>query len=151
MNDHHLTRYCRFFETLQTDSLQVLPELFTAQAIFRDPFNHVQGHAAIRRIFEHLLADHPRCIFVVKETLQQDAIAYIRWDFSPDSDGDLTIDGVSRVVFETTGKVSEHRDYWDSASELFGRLPWIGPPTRWLLRQAQANRNDQIDELTATA
>lgn len=145
MTDPYLDRYCRFFETLRGESLALLDTVFHPQAVFRDPFNHVQGRDAIRRIFDHLLNDYPRCQFRVSERCINGDIAYIRWTFMPDTDKPLAIDGMSRVVFEPEGTAIEHRDYWDSASELFARLPLTGPPTRWLLRQAQACRDDQLD------
>lgn len=148
MSDAILARYCHFFESLDSKRLDPLAprieELFDEAAEFRDPFNHVRGHGPIHRIFEHLLRDYPRTRFKVTESIPQGAVAYIRWTFSPDSEKTLSIEGVSRVLFGSDGKVLEHRDYWDSASELFARHPITGPPTRWLLRKAQACTEDQV-------
>lgn len=145
MIDPYLSRYCRFFETLRADNLPLLDTVFHPLAVFRDPFNHVQGRDAIRRIFEHLLDRHPRCRFRVTESCANGTTAYIRWTFMPDAGKPLQIEGMSRVAFEPDGTAIEHLDYWDSASGLFARLPLTGPPTRWLLRQAQACRADQLD------
>ena len=143
MIDAFITRYCHFFENLSPGRLEQIEELFAGNAVCRDPFNHVRGRDAIRRIFEHLLSEHPRTRFRVMESCPQGTGAYIRWTFTPDSEKALTIEGVSRVLFNTQGQAIEHRDYWDSASELFARLPVTAIPTRWLLRQAQACRADQ--------
>ena len=143
MSQATLERYCEFFEQLTLQSLDQIEQLFEPNAVFRDPFNHVQGHAPIRRIFEHLLNEYPRTRFEVSEQVLSDSVAYIRWTFAPDPEKPLLIEGVSRVEFGANGKVQEHRDFWDSASELFAQLPVTGPPTRWLLRQAQACREDK--------
>ena len=144
MTDAFVSRYCDFFESLSRGRLGEIDELFHEQALFRDPFNHVRGREAIRRIFEHLLHEHPRTRFRVLESVPSALSAYIRWTFCPDDTKELSIEGVSRVVFDEQGAVIEHRDYWDSASELFARLALTGPPTRWLLRQAQASHEDQL-------
>jgi len=145
MTDAFLTRYCDFFESLDQQRLDDIDKLFHPDALFRDPFNHVRGREAIRRIFEHLLREHPRTRFQVIEAVPSMLTAYIRWTFRPDADKALQIEGVSRVMFDANGAVIEHRDYWDSASELFAQLPLTGPPTRWLLRKAQADPEDQVE------
>ena len=44
-------RICQFFETLSPQSLAQISAHYTPEARFKDPFNEVQGNAAIRRIF----------------------------------------------------------------------------------------------------
>jgi ketosteroid isomerase-like protein len=139
-----LARYCRFFETLEATSLKQIDDLFAADALFSDPFNRVRGPAAIRRIFEHLLRHWPKARFQVLEACGEEQQAYLRWTFRPDPSRPLSIEGVSRVRFNADGRVVSHRDYWDSASELYARLPVLGAPVRWLLRRSQAEPADQI-------
>jgi hypothetical protein len=141
--DNFINRYCDFFEKLSPANLHEIQQIFDKEAVFRDPFNHVKGVAAIQRIFEHLLKEYPRTLFKVTEICPQGSTVYLQWTFSPDHQASLQIEGVSRVLFSEQGQALEHRDYWDSASELFSHLPLIGAPTRWLLRQAQACAADQ--------
>jgi len=146
MIDAFLARYCEFFENLRPERLHQVDQLFDQDALFRDPFNDVQGRPAIRRIFEHLLTDYPRTRFRVIESCPTHHSAFIRWTFQPDSERDLQIEGVSRVIFNAKGEVLDHRDYWDSASELFAHLPFTRGPVRWLLRKGQACRADQRND-----
>ena len=44
-------RLVQFFEQLQPQDLQRLPEIYAPQARFKDPFNEVQGLTEIERIF----------------------------------------------------------------------------------------------------
>lgn len=141
-----LVRYCRFFETLQDASLDDIERLFESDALFVDPFNRVRGPDAIRRIFEHLLRHWPSTRFRVLESCRHEHKAFLRWTFQPDPSRDLIIEGATRIEFGSNGKVVSHRDYWDSASELYARLPLTGPPMRWLLRRSQANANDRVDD-----
>ncbi len=139
-----LSRYCRFFETLSHDSLAEIDDLFASDALFIDPFNRVQGTASIRRIFEHLLQHWPRARFKVTERCCSGDTAYLRWHFWPDPDRALRIEGVSRVAFAEDGRVRSHRDYWDTASELYAHVPLLGGPMRWLLGRSQAEPRDQV-------
>ena len=41
------------------------------------------------------------------------------------------IRGASHLRFDSAGKVTWHRDYWDAAEELYMTLPVIG----WLMRR----------------
>ena len=66
-------RICQFFETLAPQSLAQIGARYTPEARFKDPFNEVQGHAAIRRIFEHMFTSLHEPRFVVT---QQDANSF---------------------------------------------------------------------------
>jgi len=144
--EQRVTEYCRFFESLSPSGLDQLEALFEPDALFADPFNRVRGPAAIRRIFEHMFQHWPQARFEVLESCAGDSRAFLRWTFRPDPARPLSIEGLSRVEFSPSGLALSHRDYWDSASELYARLPLTGPPTRWLLRRSQADRNDQITD-----
>lgn len=142
----HLQRYRDFFESLNPHELGKIDQLFSEDALFRDPFNRVRGRAAIRRIFEHLLAEHPQARFEVTEIADNGDSCYLRWLFRPDPQRPLCIEGVSRVRFDAQGRACEHLDYWDSNSELFARLPLLGGLVRWLLRRLQTRAADQTSD-----
>ena len=40
------------------------------------------------------------------------------------------IRGVSHIRFDAAGKVNCHRDYWDAAEELYGKLRLMGSVVR---------------------
>jgi len=145
MSQDAIDRYVSFFQALSPSSLGQINELFTADALFEDPFNRVRGPAAIKRIFEHLFSHHPNALFKVHERVFQGDLAYLHWSFWPDPAKSLCIEGVSRVQLNGDGRITQHSDYWDSASQLYARLPLIGGPTRWLLKQLQADPRDQLD------
>jgi len=141
-----VARYCHFFETLSRGDLRQLDAVFAPDALFADPFNRVRGPAAIRRIFEHMFRHWPQARFDVLESCAQEDRAFLRWTFRPDPSRPLSIEGLSRVEFDSAGRAVSHRDYWDSASELYAHLPLTGPPTRWLLRRSQAEPRDQVSD-----
>ena len=122
-----------WYETLAPDTLDALPLLYDDKARFKDPFNEVQGHAAIRRIFAHMFetTDAPR--FVIHERIVQGDQAFVTWTFHFGLRGQAyTVVGGSHLRFGADGRVTDHRDYWDAAEELFQKLPVIGPVVKWL-------------------
>lgn len=139
-----LERVVVFFEQLQPADVARLADMYTADALFKDPFNEVQGVPAIAHIFSHMFTalDAPR--FVITQQVQQGAQCFVTWDFlfsMPQVQGGqtLTIRGASHLVLrEEAGvwRVAVHRDYWDAAEELYEKLPVLGSLMRWLKRRA---------------
>lgn len=130
-----------FFESLTADSLGQLASLYDQNARFVDPFNDVQGLAAIEGIFRHMFTalDEPR--FVVTGQVVQGAQCFLLWEFHFrfkrfDRQNVQTIRGTSHLVFSESGLVTLHRDYWDAAQELYEKLPLIGGLMRWLRKRA---------------
>jgi steroid Delta-isomerase len=124
------------FERLQQADVPRLAEIYTDDARFKDPFNEVRGHAAIQRIFAHMFEslDAPR--FVILDAVVQADQCFLRWDFNfrmkRFAREPQTIRGGSHLVLAADGRISEHRDYWDAAEELYEKLPLIGGLMRWL-------------------
>ena len=139
-----LQRVVKFFEHLQPADVGRIADIYTAGAQFKDPFNDVQGVAAIERIFAHMFdaLDAPR--FVITQQVQQGAQCFVTWDFlfamrRFDAGQTQTIRGASHLVLrEKAGvwRVAVHRDYWDAAEELYEKLPVLGGLMRWLKKQA---------------
>lgn len=129
------------FESLTLDSIDQLVALYDSQASFKDPFNEVTGHPAIRRIFTHMFSQvhHPR--FHIKDIIEQNSQACLSWEFhfefksSPDKT--QTIKGCTWFVFNESGLIISHRDYWDAAEELYEKLPYLGGLMKWLKKKAQ--------------
>lgn len=133
-----LGRLVAFYETLSLQSLAQLGAVYAPDASFKDPFNDVQGHAAILAIFERMFVqvDAPR--FVVTGSVRQGTQAFLTWEFRfhmrRHVKGEQCIQGATHVCFDTEGRVASHRDYWDAAEELYEKLPVIGALMRWLKR-----------------
>lgn len=127
------------FETLTPQTLPTLAALYAEDARFRDPFNRVQGRAAITAIFRHMFTQVETPRFVVTEQIAEGTQAFLVWEFHFLRGGEpLCIHGGSHLKFNADGLVAEHRDYWDAAEELYARLPLIGPLMRWLQRRLSA-------------
>ena len=129
-----------YFENLSPADLQRMEDIYTADARFKDPFNQVQGVAAIQRIFEHMFVslDEPR--FAIQDMVIQGQQCFMSWDFSfrmKRFDKQLqVIRGGSHLKLAADGRICDHRDYWDAAEELYDKLPVLGALMRWLKRRA---------------
>lgn len=130
------------FETLRRDSVARLAEIYTGDARFKDPFNEVQGLAAIEAIFVHMFdsLDQPR--FVIRDAIVQGDQAFLSWEFvfrmRRFSSDEQTIRGGTHLRFAADGRIRDHRDYWDAAEELYEKLPLVGALMRWLKRRARS-------------
>ena len=134
-----LDRLIDFYQELTPDSLRHLPEFYSADAYFKDPFNDVTGLPGIQRVFTHMFDTLTNPRFVVRHTMTQGEHAWLTWDFLIDRpDGTLTVHGATQLTFAPDGRVSVHRDYWDTAEELYAKLPVLGALVRWLTRKLSA-------------
>ena len=135
-----IDRLCTWFEAISPRTLDQLDAFYTTDARFKDPFNEVQGLAAVQRVFDHMFdaLDDPR--FVVNEAIVQGDQCFLVWDFlfrfRRHSREPQTIRGGSHLRFAADGRIALHRDYWDAAEELYEKLPAVGALMRWLKRRA---------------
>ena len=131
-----LERLLDWYETLSPQTLERIGELYAQDARFKDPFNEVSGRAAIRRVFEHMFetTDAPR--FQIASRMSGEHEAFVTWTFSVRAARrTFEIRGATHLVFDARGKVIVHRDYWDTAEELYAKLPLLGTLLRWLGRR----------------
>jgi steroid Delta-isomerase len=140
VNDPAVQRIVAFFEGLSPADLPRMAAIYTEDALFKDPFNQVAGVAAIQRIFEHMFVslDGPR--FVIRDAIVQGNQCFLSWDFifrmKRFSREEQVVRGGSHLRLAADGRISEHRDYWDVAEELYEKLPVLGALMRWLKRRA---------------
>ena len=129
----HLDQLLQWYGALERSSLERIGEFYAPEAIFKDPFNDIKGLRSIRRIFEHMFetTEDPR--FVILAHMGQGDQGFATWRFEFRLKGRFyTVLGATHFRFDQAGLVTEHRDYWDAAEELWQKLPLIGGPVKWL-------------------
>ena len=136
-----VTRVIAFFENLSPADVATIGQFYAPQARFKDPFNEVQGLAAIEGIFRHMFAalEHPH--FVITGRVEQGAQCFLTWEFrfafrSYAQGVEQTIRGATHLVLDDAQRITLHRDYWDAAEELYEKLPGLGVLMRWLKKRA---------------
>ena len=130
-----------YFESISPETLPEIPRWYAAEARFKDPFNEVHGVAAITRIFEHMFHSLHEPRFVVTRRIVDGAHAFLVWEFHFrfkrfDTVTQQVVHGGSHLSLTPEGLISEHRDYWDAAEELYEKLPVLGAFMRWIKRRA---------------
>ncbi|MFZ2269765.1 MAG: nuclear transport factor 2 family protein [Azonexus sp.] len=139
----HLDALIQFYNDFSPASVARFPEFYSDDAWFKDPFNEVRGIAAIQHIFTHMFTQVAEPRFVVTEKVVDANGAMLVWEFhfrvSLLGRGKAQLmRGVSHLKFAADGKVCHHRDYWDTAEELYSKLPVIGLVMRGLRRALAA-------------
>lgn len=134
-------RLCAYFETISPQSLGRIGEFYTADARFKDPFNEVRGIAAIEQVFRHMFASLHDPRFVVGSRIVDGTQCFLVWEFRFrfkrfDTTTEQVVRGGSHLVLTPQGLISDHRDYWDAAEELYEKLPVLGRFMRWLKQRA---------------
>lgn len=139
-----LARVVAFYETLSPDGLARIGEVYAPDARFKDPFNEVQGLAAIENVFRHMYRQVHEPRFNVTSSMVEGAEAWLAWEFRfrfrgwREAEVQL-VRGATHLHLAPDGRVSAHRDYWDTGEELFARLPLLGALMRFLRRRLGAN------------
>ena len=135
-----LQPFVAFFEQLKPEDLPRLGRFYAADTRFKDPFNEVVGVESVAAIFGHMFAnlDGPR--FEVRDLIVQGDQAFLSWDFvfrmRRFNRAEQRIRGGSHLRFGPDGLITDHRDYWDAAEELYEKLPVLGGLMRWLKKKA---------------
>ena len=140
----NLDRIVDYYQTLTPESVERLPELYSPNAYFKDPFNEVREVAEIQRIFAHMFRQVKEPRFLITDRIAEANGAMLAWEFSfrahPNNNERQTIRGVSHLKFDPDGKINFHRDYWDAAEELYSKLPIIGLLMRGLRKKLSAEK-----------
>ncbi len=135
MSNKSLSAYCKFLENLTIDDVSKLNAFVRNDIRFRDPFNDCLGlknfEAILLDMFKYLA---PFKFRVLDHSLidEQDGsnTAFLHWHLQYTLKSrikeKLEIEGVSKLSFDSEGKVSEHYDFWDAASNVYEKFPVIG-------------------------
>ena len=136
-----LEQLIKAYENLRPETIDNLVELYAKDALFKDPFNEVQGEDAIRAIFIHMFSTVNEPRFKVTHHLRDANTAYLSWDFHLRfkrwSNAEQIIRGCTFIEFNSEGLIKSHRDYWDAAEELYEKLPAIGSLMRFLKQRTR--------------
>lgn len=140
LSDPRLARLAQAYEALRRDNLQALLALYAGQALFKDPFNEVRGHAAIERVFAHMFEQLEQPRFAVSHGAVQGDSGFLLWElvFVKASGQPMRICGTSYLEFDGQGLVATHRDFWDPMEEIFAKVPVLGAVARALQNKLRA-------------
>ncbi len=139
---NNVQKYAEFFEQLNEDTpLSEYKFFFDQNSYFEDPFQKVIGIDKIYHIFKDIYTTFHNPRFEIQECISQNYITYIKWNFVYQMDKKSKVDsfvGVSRVLFSENGKVLKHLDFWDAGSNVYEKIPFLGPIIRYIKRKMHA-------------
>lgn len=134
--DALVRRVAAWFEALTPATLATIDRIYAADARFEDPFTRVQGLPAIRDLYQRMFDTLQQPRFSVVETLTQDVRCMLVWDFRFRRAGrEHCIRGTSLLRFAADGRIVDHRDHWDAASQVYEHVPVLGAVLRWLRKR----------------
>ncbi|WP_417514082.1 nuclear transport factor 2 family protein [Minwuia sp.] len=132
----NLDRFVSYFEGMQQSDLDRLNQIYAEDVHFVDPFSDFTGLNTLHGVFEAMFTKMRDYRLAVLECgMISDDSAFVRWRMSgyvKQLGKDLwVVEGSSLIRFAGDGRVREHIDFWDAASQMYERLPVIG----WVLRK----------------
>jgi len=131
-----LAAWCDFLTSLSPATLDRFDGLVADDIRFSDPFNDVQGRAAVRAVFAHMLDQCRDLRFTIGVRALVGSTGLLRWQFQAKLAwiDRLDFPGMSEIQLDDQGRVTLHADYWDSGGPVLARLPILGAPIRLIRR-----------------
>ena len=120
-------KYIYLFSNLSVDNINEFDDIISEDIMFKDPFNNIKGIDAFKNIFYHMFKNikEPK-FFIVDYSINRQRV-FLKWKMTFFAFKSLqTIEGMSELVLNDSGKVASHIDYWDSLNGIFIKIPFIG-------------------------
>jgi len=134
-----LSALAGWYESLTPETLARIGDHYAGNAWFKDPFNEASGREAIRRVFAHMFETLREPRFRVTDRIADENGAMLVWEFRFGAGRrQYLVRGASHLRFDARGKVTYHRDYWDTGEELYAKVPLLGALMRGLRRRLAA-------------
>ncbi|MEE2745354.1 MAG: nuclear transport factor 2 family protein [Pseudomonadota bacterium] len=131
--------YKRFLETLTLDSLESFRDFVSADVRFRDPFHDCTGARSMENILKTFINNAEEIQYDILEYACTDNTVFFDWVLHTKMFAKRwTISGSTRILFDQQGKVCDHQEYWDAASQVYEKMPFIGALLRLIRRKISA-------------
>lgn len=115
-----------------------LPDIYTSDIQFRDPFHAINGLDNLHVYFQGMLQNLNECRFEFHHAVETESEAVLFWTMhyshkSIAGGRHLSLRGNSHLKF--TDKVYYHCDYFDGGEMLYEHLPLVGNIVRYVKRR----------------
>lgn len=123
------SEYINFFEKLSPENAGDLKNFVTEDFHFVDPFNDVRGASKSIEIFNNMYKKLGNCRFEIFSCYEDQNRLIVEWGFHfkyflINRGKDCVIRGFSVVESDAESlKIAKHTDYWDSATQLYAKVP----------------------------
>ena len=112
-----------------------LRELYAEDVLFHDPIQVVHGLPAFIAMNERLLARMKTLEWTILGSWGDEESAVLEWNMKgrPKLGPEFSVDGMTRVSARS-GRITQHRDYWDLGELIASGLPFGPRVLRTVLR-----------------
>jgi len=127
--DRGLERFRKLFEDFRPPAVSDAARwLYASDVYFNDGFAELKGSDALARYLGRSASMTARLDVDVEETIRTGDAVYMRWVLTYTTKSHLTVSapGISHLRFNSEGRITYHRDYWDAGSALLELLPFAG-------------------------
>jgi hypothetical protein len=140
--DAVLARIADLFHEMSEEKVRrLVPEVYAPDAYLNDGLKQQVGAEAIAEYLSRSVSGAKRIDFAFMDIVdpRSGPEYYVRWQMTQERDGlnggkPYAAGGVSHFRFDAQGRLILHRDYWNTASGFYERLPGVG----WLIRRVRA-------------
>ncbi len=127
MNRNIVKNYIDLFSNLTPEGVDEFDDLISNDIIFVDPFNDIKGIISFKKIFYHMFEKVEEPKFLVIDYSINNQRVFLKWKMTFIAFRSLqTIEGMSELLLNDSGKVVSHKDYWDTLNGLYVKIPFIG-------------------------
>ena len=128
-------KYLDFLEQADEENIGEILNYVDKEVRFKDPLHDAQGASEIHRIFKRLLTDLKKINFTTRELIATGDNAYYKWTLECYAGRkSWSIKGVTFLTIGERKLITNHIEYWDTSSQIYEKLPIIGPQLRLLRR-----------------
>ena len=122
-----IRNYINLFNNLTPENIEQFDDLISNDIIFKDPFNDVKGVNAFKKIFYHMFENVKEPKFRIVDYSMNKQRVFLKWKMTFIAFKSLqTIEGMTELLLNDTGRVASHIDYWDSLNGIYVKIPLVG-------------------------
>jgi limonene-1,2-epoxide hydrolase len=124
-----------FYNNLSQNNLTTLADLYATNVEFVDPVHHILGLDQLQQYFSHAYARLSSCHFMATAKIANQDQGCLSWvmTFTHQAIGNgksISVHGCSVVHWNSEGKISYHRDYYDLNEMVLEHIPLLGWVTK---------------------
>ena len=124
-------RFRELYNSLNKDTIEQLADVYAADAIFIDPIHSLNGLGNITDYFKNLYENVVTIHFDYADVSYGPQLFHQDWTMTfvhpkMKKGEPIVVNGSTRVRINSTGLITEHRDYFDVGQMIYQNVPILG-------------------------
>ena len=117
--------YLNIWEKLNINNLQEMIVCLDENFYFSDPFKKINNKKEFYIYLTNFLKKKPKIKFKILSLMNKKNIFFIKWSCNYSGRFEISFEGISEITVHNN-LILEHKDYWDVASNIYAKLPFVG-------------------------